>query len=265
MTCTYTETSPLADMTPAPAADHSYLAQLHRHRRMWENKPQVRAQYRYWYRMVADQMIDLSPSVELGCGCGSFRAFRPDVIATDAMATPWCDRVADACGMPFEDDSVGNLVMFDVLHHIPKPLCVFEEASRVLQPGGRIIVVEPLLTAWSRIVYHFHHEPSDETVDLFNVPKAPPASSADYANAATATILFQKCRRAFLERFPRLRWVSSRPFSCLAYPLTGGFQPFCLVPAFAVEPLSRIEDFVITRMKCRFLALRTMVVMEKQA
>jgi len=230
---------------------------------MWDSKPAVRTQYHYWYRMIADQMIDLSPSFELGCGCGNFKAFRPDVTATDAMATPWCDRVVDARRMPFDDDSVGNLVLFDVLHHIPGPLPVFHEASRVLRRRGRIIVVEPLITGWSRIVYRFHHEAFDERSDLFNAPSDLTLPFADYANAATATILFQRRRQEFLQCLPGLRWLSCREFSCLTYPLTGGFQPFCLIPAFAVEPLCRIEDFLISRMKCRFLALRSMVVLEK--
>lgn len=247
----------------APAdADGTYLGQLRRQREMWETKPAVRAQYHYWYEMIAGQMADLSPSVELGCGCGNFKAFRPDVIATDAIATPWCDQVVDACRMPFDDGSVGNLILFDVLHHIPEPLQVLQEASRVLRPHGRIIIVEPLLTCWSRIVYRFHHEPFDESSDLLS-PSDRPVRSADYANGATATILFDIRRDELLQRTRGLRWVSRRDFSFVAYPLTGGFQPFCLIPARTVKTVSRIEDFVISRMGCRFLALRTMVVLEK--
>ncbi|HOW72348.1 MAG TPA: class I SAM-dependent methyltransferase [Phycisphaerae bacterium] len=263
MACTCTENRSFAEALPAPASGHPYLDRLRRHRRMWDSKPAVRAQYRYWYRLVTAQLANLSPSIELGCGCGNFKGCYPEVLATDAMPTPWCDRVVDACHMNFEDDSVGNLVMFDVLHHIPEPLRVFEEASRVLRPSGRIVVVEPLLTAWSRIVYRFHHESIDETSDLFNVP-APPPSSADYANAATATLFFHRHREAFLQHVPRLRWVSDQAFSCLAYPLTGGFRPFCLIPACAVNALSRAEGFVISRWRCRFLALRTLIVLEKR-
>ena len=263
MACVNADTQSLVGTPTPPNPDGTYLRHLQRHRRMWECKSAVRAQYRRWYRMIADQMTDLSPSIELGCGCGNFKAFRPDVTATDIMLTPWCDRVADARRMPFVDDSVGNLVLFDVLHHVPNPLQVFREASRVLRPGGRIIVVEPLLTGWSRIVYHFHHEAFDDRSDLFNEPAGCAPLPADYANAATATILFQKCRREFMRSVPGLRWVLRRDFSCLAYPLTGGFQSFCLMPAFAVEPLCRVEDFLISRMRCRFLALRTMVVLEK--
>lgn len=255
----------LAEVIASDPPERFYLQQLHRHRLMWESKPAVRAQYGYWYRMIADQMTDLSPSYELGCGCGNFKTFRPDVTATDSIATPWCEQVVDACQMPFDSNSVGNLVLFDVLHHIPDPLQVFCEASRVLRPQGRIIVVEPLLTAWSRIVYHFHHEPYDERSDFFSAPRCPALVSADYANEATATILFRKHRSAFLEHVSELRWVWCREFSCLTYPLTGGFQPFCLIPAFAVEPLCRVEDFLISTMRCRFLALRIMVVLEKKS
>jgi len=36
---------------------------------------------------------------------------------------------------------VGALVLFDVLHHLASPATFFEEASRVLAPGGRVVPV----------------------------------------------------------------------------------------------------------------------------
>lgn len=245
-------------------SERSYIKHLLRHRRVWDTKASVRVLYRHWYRMIVGELAELSPSVELGCGCGNFKEYYPEVIATDSFETPWCDRVVDACNSPFEDASVGNLVLFDVLHHIPTPLGFFSEASRVLMPGGRIVIVDPFISAWSWGIYNYgHHEPFDMKADFLSGQPQPLADSPEYANAATATILFKKRYQDFAGRLPQLRRVTQRTFSWLAYPLTGGLQPFCLIPAFAVVPLSRLEDFFFSKWKLGFLAMKMLVTLEK--
>jgi SAM-dependent methyltransferase len=244
-------------------AEHPYLRQLRRHRRAWERKRAVRALYRRWYARMVAQLSPRSPTVEVGCGCGGFKEFYPQAIATDAFPTPWCERVADACRLPFADGEVGNLVLFDVLHHLRRPMAFFAEAARVLAPGGRVVLVEPLITAWSRIVYGgFHHEPYDLNADVLDPPPGGRPGD-DYANAATATILFVRRRREFLRRVPALALVRQEPMAWLAYPLTGGFRRFGLLPARAVGGLCRVEDVLLRRLRLRGLAMRILVVLER--
>lgn len=44
--------------------------------------------------------------------------------------------------LPLEDDAVDLAVLALVLHHLPAPVPVLEEAARVLRPGGRLLVVD---------------------------------------------------------------------------------------------------------------------------
>ena len=105
--------------------------------------------YRYWYAKIVSELSRHRPIIELGCGCGNFKQFCPEAVSTDVFATPWCEQVVDAQHMPFEDASVGNLVLVDVLHHVPTPLNVIGEANRVLTGGGRMIILEPYISLWS--------------------------------------------------------------------------------------------------------------------
>ncbi len=212
--------------------------------------------------MISGQMAEGDLSVELGCGCGNFKEFRPTVLATDTFVTPWCDQVVDAGKQPFGDRTVANLILIDVLHHIPCPGEFFAEAERVLVEGGRVLVFDQLITPWSGFVYgRFHHEPFDLDADLLNAPQ--PVSAKDYANTATATILFRRQYDEFTRRYPSLVRVHDQVCSCLAYPLTGGFQKFCLIPAWAVGALDSIENFLISRLGMEFLGMRLLTVLEK--
>jgi SAM-dependent methyltransferase len=49
----------------------------------------------------------------------------------------------DGHAMPFPDATFGHLLCYDTLHHMHDYDQVFREFSRVLEPGGRAIFVEP--------------------------------------------------------------------------------------------------------------------------
>lgn len=48
--------------------------------------------------------------------------------------------------LPFEDNSFDLITCFSALHHIPNVAFVLSELTRVLQPGGVIIIREPIRT-----------------------------------------------------------------------------------------------------------------------
>ena len=109
----------------------------------------------------------------MGGGSGNFKQFLPDIVSSDVQVTDWLDLVADAHYLPFSDESLSNIVMFDVLHHLEKPLAFFREAERVLVKGGRVVVCEPALTPVGQLVYKYlHHEPMDAAADPLE-PGAP--------------------------------------------------------------------------------------------
>lgn len=61
---------------------------------------------------------------------------------------------ADAARLPFIDASFDTVVMLEVLEHVELPQAALSEASRVLRPGGRLLLTMPFL-------YPMHDEPHD--------------------------------------------------------------------------------------------------------
>jgi ubiquinone/menaquinone biosynthesis C-methylase UbiE len=46
--------------------------------------------------------------------------------------------------IPGGDRAVANLVLIDVFHHVAHPARFFDEAARVLHPGGRVVILRVL-------------------------------------------------------------------------------------------------------------------------
>ena len=80
--------------------------------------------------------------IEIGGGSGNFGEFYPPAICTDLLPTRHVQLALDAQRLPFANDSIDNLIMQDVLHHLPYPLRFLAEAQRVLRPGGRLVMTE---------------------------------------------------------------------------------------------------------------------------
>ncbi len=142
-----------------------------------------------------------------------------------------------------ERASFDNIVLVDVLHHIENPCRFFNEAIDVLRPGGRIVMIEPCITPLSWLFYKLLHP---EPVDMSQDPRAmiaPDASRHPFdANQAIPTLLFFKHRARFEKQFPSLRVVRLERLSLLAYPLSGGFQPWSLISAGICRILLLLEN-----------------------
>jgi len=234
---------------------------LLRHQAVWRSKAVLRALYRAWYEEIASYLRS-GPTLEVGGGTGNLKEYAPQVICTDVVRVPWLDAVADAQRLPIATGTLANVVLFDVLHHIENVRLFFDEAVRVLQPGGRIVVMDPYISWLSWPVYHYlHQEPVDFTQDPLQL-QPPQADRAPFdANQAAATMLFERGYDAFCRQYPQLDKLVHRRLSFFAYPLSGGFEHPSILPISFVRPLLALERAL--GFLDRVLAFRILVVLEK--
>lgn len=235
---------------------------LENQRNVWQKKAVLREIYADYYAEIAHHQTR-GRTLEIGSGGGTANDALGDVVRTDIVAVPWIDIAADAQRLPFRDSSFANVVAVDVLHHIEWPLYFLREAFRVLEPGGRLILLEPAITLGSWFFYKFFHpEPIDTRADPLGKGPINPSRDPAKANQAVATLLVGKHRSAMERALPGLQLTKTRYLSLLAYPLSGGFRSWSLIPAWAVKPVLSTER-VLLPLLSRFLAFRLLMVFER--
>jgi SAM-dependent methyltransferase len=194
-----------------------------------QSKPFLRRIYDDWYTMIRSKIPEGKGLVlELGSGAGHFQRFVPDVIRSEVFLCPNVDLVTDARFLPFPSSFLKAIVMTDVFHHIPQVDVFLREAVRCLVPGGRIAMVEPWVSAWSRLIYgHFHHEPFRPGADSWEVPSSGPLSCA---NGALPWIVLVRDRERFISQFPELHVEEISPMMPFRYLASGGVSMRNLMP-----------------------------------
>lgn len=200
------------------------------HRLIIREKALLRDVYDEWYRALAAEVGQARPVLELGGGAGYLQEFIPGLISSDVRATPAADLLLDAHAMPFGDAALGAIVMTNVVHHLPEAGAFFQEAARVVRPGGVIAVIEPWVTPWSSWVYRtLHHEPFEPGASEWEFASTGPLSGA---NGALPWMMFERDRSRFEREHPGWQVESVRPGWPLRYLLSGGVSIRNLVPSW---------------------------------
>jgi len=237
--------------------------QLEDYQKQWSRKPVLRAIYNDLYQKIESAICD-GDTLEIGGGIGNLSISKGRIIRSDIQHSAGLDVVADAQNLPFGDEVFSNIVLFDVLHHLQCPLLFFAEAKRVLRPGGRIIMMEPGITPISKILYKLGHEEPVEMGWSMTDPCKVDVDKDPYdSNQAIPTILFKQDHKLFIEIVEGLKVNSSEWLSLFAYPLSGGFKPWSLVPYRWVRIILKMEEKLLPILGS-FMAFRLMTVLEKK-
>ena len=229
--------------------------------RKWESKKILKRLYARWYSLIS-RALRTGKVLELGGGSGNLKEFFPNVISSDILLAPWLDAALDAHNLPFKEECLDSIVLFDVLHHLSEPIAFFTEADRVLKPNGRIVFMEPYVSWSSFLVYQFlHAEGMVRNVDPFGPMSGCGGKNPFSGNQAVPTLIFEKYLQRFFDNFPRLKLIRKERMDFLIYPLSGGFHNPNFCPTFLWGPLEHVERLL--KPLNRYLAFRLFIVIQK--
>lgn len=202
------------------------------HRNIIRNNAFLREVYKDFYTRLTPIDIPEGPIVEIGSGGGFIKDIIPGTQTSDVVEGPDIDMVFSAEQLPYQNESVSAFVLLNTFHHIKDPVRALQEMRRCLKPGGKIMMVEPYNSPWSKWLYtNFHYEGFDARAGW----KIPGEGRLTDANNALPWIVFVRDRTLFEEQFPELSIRRIAPHTPLSYVVSGGltrkpFLPLSLYP-----------------------------------
>ncbi|HSO12569.1 MAG TPA: class I SAM-dependent methyltransferase [Anaerolineales bacterium] len=230
----------------------------------WNRKPLLRSVYRDFYRLIAQNLSGLPDGkiVELGSGLGNIHEVIPDCIRTDLFPYAWIDRVENAYQLSFENESVSDLILTDVFHHLQYPGTALNELHRVLRRNGRVVMLEPYISLLGGIIYGvLHKEPIAVTqkIEWFAPDEWSPDQINYYAAQGNATRIFVE--RKFSSHLKNWQRIETIRLSAIAYAASGGYSVPQLYPTRMLPVIKQMEK-VFDLFPVLF-ATRLLVILEK--
>ena len=241
----------------------AHREQILYHHQYWDRKPALRAAYGRFYTLIAE---NLSPQpdriVELCSGMGNIKEFIPECLTTDMFPTPWSEQVENAYHLSFTDESVSDLILVDVFHHLQYPGTALREFHRVLRLGGRVLMIEPCISATGWVVFGLLH-PEGIRMRHHIQWEAPEGvelrDPAYYTSQGNATTIFLGDR--FKDKLIHWSDKQVRRLSAIGYLASGGYTKPQLVPN-ALMPLMRASEPLFDVLPHLF-ATRMLIVLTK--
>jgi len=243
----------------------TYKTEVNQKQKLFLKKTALQIIYESFYQKIHENCNERGKTLEIGSASGKSKNSFKNIILSDVLFTHHSDTVCDAHFLPFQNKSFSNIIAIDTFHHLQNPLIFLREASRILTNGGRIVLIEPLVTPISQMIYKFiHHEDCSIDMDPFQISEFDQNRNPLIdGNNGLPTAFFLKRKNSFHKKFSELKIVKFQRLSLLVYPLTGGYKNWSLIPALLVRSLLKVEDLLMPLLG-RFMALRMLLVIEKQ-
>lgn len=226
----------------------------------------LRGRYEWMNQWIPEQ----GQGIEIGCGTGLSREFirSRNYKLTDYADHDWIDITnVNAMETPFEDGSQDFVVSSNMIHHVAYPVRFFEEISRILRPGGLLLIQEiNASTAMRGVLRLMRHEGYSFDANVFDRDEVC-TDPADLwsANCAIPNLLFDDLA-AFERAIPSFR-VEHTGFSEFLMMLNSGGVIAKTVsvplPRPALRAMQWLDDLLCTAAPQLF-AMQRQIVLRKR-
>ena len=236
-----------------------------KNRSVYKNKSLLKCIYNDYYNQIHEQIKinNKYPNLEIGSGGGNIKKVIPNCITTDQFIDDKIDRVENVYNLSYENNSISNIILLDVFHHLRFPKLAINEMNRVLINEGRIIMIEPTMGEIYKLVCRiFHEEPLglNTRIEWAKDPEKIPDAEEYFAAQSLPWRAFIKNEMNVDDNF-NIKLV--KQFSDFAYLASGGYSYPSFYPKFLYPLIKQIDKF-LSLLSIKIFGVRMMIVLEKK-
>lgn len=210
-------------------------------RKVMKSKGFLESIYKEWYSIIKEAIPHGRGRIlEIGSGGGIINDIIPKAFTSDVSEYAELDIVFNASHeWPMKQDVLKAIILVNTFHHLPDVKLCLNNSSEKLCMGGKILLIDPWYTAWSRYVFDkLHHEPFITETTEWSFQSTGPLSGA---NQALSWIVFKRDISVFSKNFQQLRVRRILQLMPLCYLLSGGFGTRITTPSFLYPLIRKIE------------------------
>jgi hypothetical protein len=235
-----------------------------KNRKTYQNKKLIKIIYNNYYKKIKKNIYisNNRKILELGSGGGNIKKVIKNCITSDQFKNKNIDRIENIYKINFKKNSISNIILIDVFHHLKFPSLALNEIHKVLIKNGRIIMIEPAMGLIPRIIYKiFHYEPNgfNLKINWNHIPKKVPFLNQYFAAQSMSWRAFF-LKELNLKSKYKIKYI--KPFSDFAFLLSGGYSYKALYPKILYSFINLI-DKILTSISIRIFSARMLIVLEK--
>ena len=233
-------------------------------RKAIKTKELLKLIYKDYYRKISKHIhLDQNYKIlEIGSGPGNVKEIINNCITTDQFINTNIDQIENIYNLSFNDNSISNIIMLDVFHHLEFPALALKEIHRVLVKNGRVIMIEPGMGIIPKIIFKiFHSEPLglELKIDWKKIPNFIPDLDSYFAAQSISWRAFYNGELNLEKKFNK---VLIKPFSDFAYLASGGYSYPPLYPMFLYKMIKKIDKY-LTFISKKIFSARILIVLSK--
>jgi SAM-dependent methyltransferase len=205
--------------------------------------------------------------IEVGAGTGISKDFinNKNFQITDYCDKDWLDiKNIDALNTGFADNSFDFVISSNMIHHISSPVKFLEEMSRILKPGGKLIIQEINCSIITRLILILmNHEGYNFDLNIFdrNIICTDPNDLWSGNNAIPNLLFDDKTKFHTHISFFRIDFRTYDEFLCFLN--SGGVisKTFYIpLPKFAIK-IMQYFDKALTNLLPNIFAMQTQIIL----